>query len=1808
MQKIFRQKMTSCALAFLIIFQTIIGVFAPMNFSLDSPYLESRNAEAAANWYGTAGWGYRKKITIDNTKVSNTNQANFPVLVNRSDDDWKDTGSGGNVGQTDGGDFLFTSSDGQTKLSHEIEKYTNTTGELIAWVKIPTLSASVDTDIYLYYGNASCADQWDAAGGTWDSSFEMVQHLQETGANPQVVDSTSNSNDSATNTSDPTTSGQIDGAMDFTFANSDYINVGSSASLDDITTITICAWVYANSYSNDDRIFAKDPDGVSGKTFDVREEPDNYLEYRQAFVTNGGYWHSPVDSLPISQWHYVCATYDNSSSDNNPLLYINGSSVAVNESKVPDGVAMSDASYDAIIGNRDDTGRGWNGTIDEVRISSTIRSADWIATEYNNQSDPSNFYNLGIEDTYNMDHFVITGSASQTAGVPQTITITAKDSGGSVITAYAGDKVLTFSGANNAPDATVPTFSDKDSADIALGSDTTLTFTNGVATSSMKLYKAESAEIEVDDTLYNSTGSVDYDLNVTVAGATLNNFTVEAPATATSGIAFSTTITSRDEFNNTTLIVSGDTTVAVDQGNIDTATLAQAQFTDDGIWTDNLTITNITEQPAVSLSATNGSPTGNDSITVLGIPADPSGCSASRVSDTNFTITWSDNSTVETGYEIERKTDGGSWTQIDTDTNGSPYSDTTTSADHKYEYQVLGYNSVGDSASYSTDAVEHYTTPDTPSNVAGAYVSDGEFTITYTDNAAVEDTHRIERCSNGNCDGTYETDLATFESYPQTDTTNLAVNSRYRWRARSETPDALTSNYGTSNYNYTTPTAPTIGTPVYVADNNITVNWTDTSAYEDGFRVWVSEDNGTFTEVTSGANTVGAGIETYSYTSSANHSYKFKITAHSPNDLISADSAESVIVYTIPSAPTIGTPVWISDNDITVNWTDNSNHEDGFRVWVSEDDGAYAEATPGINSTTTDIITYSYTGGSLSHNYKFKVQSHLVNNDLSELVNMSGESITVYTTTDAPIIGTPVADSSTAITWNWTDNSSDEESFRLDFIVGDGTDVDDILLNTETHQTTGLDPNTQYAVHIHSYRADRGESSASADATIYTLANIPTELALTADSQNQIIASYAANSNSNITQYYVENITAGTNSGWTTSLNWASDGLACGEEYIFKVKARNGDEIETIFTDTVSAKTQNCGSGLPPSASNPPSVPEPTPENPTGEFSVLINNGDEYTTNSTVSLKLTGGADTTKMAISDNPEFDGASQITFQENIEWELTSGRNEAVPRLYGINIVYAKFYTQYGVASEVVSDSIILDTVNQEEEQEKQEEDIEDTEDTGEEYKPAESDEPSWIDIPEEAVEPETQEPSEPAEPDEPSIIDDIIDIFKPDPEPDPEPEIKIEDLVAKETPASMKGEWDLFPQEQINEFVLAPLPKGLERLAQKFPELQNTFKEVGISKITDLQKLRDYSLSLSGLTKSLGLEEKDLALVKDLSLSEFPQEIKNRIPTEIIFAQIGGENNIKSVDFDIKLSVNDQGETQQKIRAIAGKKLFLTIKTESKAKSVYGYLAFKGTSAVGSIVPQGTEGAIVSAELWNPECKTCKCGSTASLRCGSVRTMEPSVKDKFQNLLNSFVFARPVFAQDYDNIEEKFITQKFAYADEDNDGIWTAEIQAPIVEGEYEVITLIEYEDPELGTRMVKLTTVVDPEGYVYERIKNQELRIKSSIVSIYQLNSESGEYELWQASNYNQKNPQTTDATGRYSFLVPEGTYYITAEASDYLSYQSEPFAVQEGAGVHQNIELKIKGGWLKALDWKVLAIFLLFVLVVWNFWRDRRRN
>ena len=112
------------------------------------------------------------------------------------------------------------------------------------------------------------------------------------------------------------------------------------------------------------------------------------------------------------------------------------------------------------------------------------------------------------------------------------------------------------------------------------------------------------------------------------------------------------------------------------------------------------------------------------------------------------------------------------------------------------------------------------------------------------------------------------------------------------------------------------------------------------------------------------------------------------------------------------------------------------------------------------------------------------------------------------------------------------------------------------------------------------------------------------------------------------------------------------------------------------------------------------------------------------------------------------------------------------------------------------------------------------------------------------------------------------------------------------------------------------------------------------------------------------------------------------------------------------------------------------------------------------------------------------------------------------------------------------------------------------------------------------------------------------------MSLYYLNTATKKYELWDAKKYQQENPQITDVRGTYSFLVPEGSYFFEVEAPGYDLYRGKTFVVTDGAGVHQNIELKssLGWGWFSNFDWTTVLLVVVFLLLVYNLYRNRLRD
>ncbi|MFC1586684.1 DUF2341 domain-containing protein [Planctomycetota bacterium] len=364
-----------------------------------------QEAEAnQSNWYDSPVWIYRKKITINAAQVPNTDQTDFPVLINSTDLDWRDTVNTGHVGQSNGNDILFTASDGTSKLNHEIEHYDDSTGELVSWVKVPSISASTNTDIFIYYGNAAVANQQDISN-VWNNDFELVQHLNETPANDVTghLDSTANGFDGAPKnfnsiaTSSTDAAGKIAGADRFDGSN-DYVEFGNILAFDRNVPFTYSAWFRSNSGVGG-AILSKMAAGAPYRGYDIYYRGDGQIRAHiiSTWSANAIAKDTTTAACSDNNWHYIVVTYDGSSILGGLNIFVDGDPQATATGAAGPVTATIVETTSFRIGTRTDAQR-FNGFVDEVRFLNANLTADWIKTEHNNQNSPGTFYAIGPEE------------------------------------------------------------------------------------------------------------------------------------------------------------------------------------------------------------------------------------------------------------------------------------------------------------------------------------------------------------------------------------------------------------------------------------------------------------------------------------------------------------------------------------------------------------------------------------------------------------------------------------------------------------------------------------------------------------------------------------------------------------------------------------------------------------------------------------------------------------------------------------------------------------------------------------------------------------------------------------------------------------------------------------------------------------------------------------------------------------------------------------------------------------------------------------------------------------------------------------------------------------------------------------------------------------------------------------------------------------------------------------------------------------------------------------------------------------------
>lgn len=336
------------------------------------------------------GYSYRKKITVDSSKVGSGTHTNFTAFITTTDNDLKGVLNGGKVLNAPARDIIFTDNNHNT-VSFEVTRYDSATGALDAWVQIPSLSSSAGAELYIYYGKELASDPSDTTNlfPTWDGVIHMRDNMSSTkGASFGSGDV----GGATVDNSSPTNSGyNFDGT-------NDYINLSSYAKWQ--RPFAWSFWIRPETRSHYGIVFATDNMNSPYAGAHLRYNIDGTLQTQTGNNTGGGpssrNSYTTTAALALNAWYKVDVQF---TAHNNVTIYVNG--VAQSGSYSGTASTIVYTSQPTRIGTNHVSGQYFDGKIAELRVKNeALHSAGWILTEYNNQSSPSTFYSVGDEEVY----------------------------------------------------------------------------------------------------------------------------------------------------------------------------------------------------------------------------------------------------------------------------------------------------------------------------------------------------------------------------------------------------------------------------------------------------------------------------------------------------------------------------------------------------------------------------------------------------------------------------------------------------------------------------------------------------------------------------------------------------------------------------------------------------------------------------------------------------------------------------------------------------------------------------------------------------------------------------------------------------------------------------------------------------------------------------------------------------------------------------------------------------------------------------------------------------------------------------------------------------------------------------------------------------------------------------------------------------------------------------------------------------------------------------------------------------------------
>jgi len=336
-------------------------------------------------WWDS-NWHHRAKITVGSAFVSN-DTSGFPLTVYLSDA----------IGdKADGGDSVrFTNIAGGTEFNYEKDYWVDGQSRICHVNITEVITSGSSYEFYVYYNNSGASAPVYNPAEVWDRNYSAIYHFNNASGN--IVDSTWQRNGTGI-TGDPTYQqpGRVGYALEFD-GTTDGAKIPEDFGFSALQQWSIEHWYYANAW-----------EGASGKDnlFTAKGEVKMTTQWNDADDQIDCQWNAGtiyyVESLkgadappPTSTWHYLDVTFDKSVEG---VAFHNGTWASDNTSGT-----IQAQSYQNYIGcgsdNADNPNNEFNGRLDEVRVSDTVRNATWLELSYHSQNNSNNFITFGAEET-----------------------------------------------------------------------------------------------------------------------------------------------------------------------------------------------------------------------------------------------------------------------------------------------------------------------------------------------------------------------------------------------------------------------------------------------------------------------------------------------------------------------------------------------------------------------------------------------------------------------------------------------------------------------------------------------------------------------------------------------------------------------------------------------------------------------------------------------------------------------------------------------------------------------------------------------------------------------------------------------------------------------------------------------------------------------------------------------------------------------------------------------------------------------------------------------------------------------------------------------------------------------------------------------------------------------------------------------------------------------------------------------------------------------------------------------------------------